>query len=140
MTPRARQQLSALREAPPEKLGAMVNDILLDIYNQLDDVRAVGGIRALDWLYFDTGASVTPTAAPFANGNLKVSCAFSPVGVVVLTLERLKPAGQFVLTNSVDVKWRFAGGETGDGALTVDFITGLSPSASYRVRLGVVRG
>lgn len=141
MTPvRARQLLTALREAPPERKESALNDILTDLYSQLDAIRTVGGVLALEWLTFDTGTLFTPTDRPFANGNLRVSCPFSPVGVVVLALERTRPAGQFVPTTAVDVKWRYAAGPDGDGALTVDYITGLQGNSSYRVRLGVVRG
>ena len=134
MNPRSRQQLAAMKGASPEALQSLLNDILQDVYQQLDDLRAVGGWQALDWLMFDTGA------VAFASTPLRVSCPFTPQGVVLLALERLKPAGQPVLTNASDVKWHFAAGPSGDGAIMVDYISGLATNSTYRARLGVLRG
>lgn len=132
--PRSRSQLMALKSAPPEAKEAVLNDVLQDIYQQLDDIRLAGGLVALDWLSFDTGAT------PFSSSPLRVSCPFTPQGVLLLALERTRPAGQPVLTNASDVKWHFAAGGSGDGAVIVDYISGLATNSSYKARLGVLRG
>lgn len=132
--PRSRSQLIALKNAPSDAKEAVLNDILQDLYQQLDDVRAVGGLTVLDWLAFDTGGTA------FASAPLRVSCPYTPQGVLLLALEQTRPAGQPVLTNASDVKWHFASGAQGDGAIIIDYISGLATNSSYRVRLGVLRG
>lgn len=134
-------QIQADDMKSPETLRRVLNDNLALIARRLDELSAVNSVRMelLPDVTFDTGASVAAGAKPF-DGSLRVSCAFTPRGVSLLRLERVRPAGQPVLTNASDVKWRFLSGPNQGGVVVIDFVSGLATNSTYVMRLGVARG
>lgn len=135
-----RPQLQSADVKEPERLRTVLNQTLLDLCARLEALEAAKGITVLPEVRFETGASVTPTTAPFANGGVRVTCPFSPTGLFLLRLEVERPASQAISSLPSDVKWHFgAGPQAGDGLLIIDFVTGLLTNTSYRMRLGVTR-
>lgn len=135
-----RPQLKSADVADPESLRTVLNESLLDLYSRLEALEAVKGITLLPPISFETGASLGPTVAPFslASGGVRVTCPFSPTGLVLVMLETVRSPSVSSLAS--DVKWHFASGPgSGDGVLHIDFVTGLLVSTSYRMRVGVTR-
>jgi hypothetical protein len=125
----------------PQRLVRKLNDAFRSLGVRLEAVEDAGSTTTLEDLSFNTGPSVSPTVAPFANGRLRVACPFSPTGVVLLDLQQVAPPGQPVSTSANQVKWSFAsGGDAGAGAIIVEFVTGLAANTAYKLRLGVTRG
>lgn len=134
-----RTQLQADEVSQPETLRRALNPILLDLQARLEALEAVKGLTLLPEVSFDTGAALTPLVTPFAAGALRVSCPFTPTGVLLLRLEQVR-GGTAVPTTTNDVKWHYgAGPGAGDGVLHIDFVTGLAVNSSYKMRLGVTR-
>lgn len=141
MTARQRPTIQLDDVKDDQRFVRVLNAALANLATRLEAVENVRGVEALDELSFNTGATVTPTVVPFANGRLRVSCPFSPTGVVLLDLKQVNPPGQPVSTSANQVKWSFAsGGDAGAGAIIVEFVTGLAANTAYRLRLGVTRG
>lgn len=141
MTARQRPTIQLDDVKDDQRLVRVLNAALRDLATRLEAVENVRGVQTLDELSFNTGASVTPADAPFVNARLRVSCPFSPTGVVLLDLKQVAPAGQPVATSANQVKWSFAsGGDAGAGAIIVEFVTGLAANTAYKLRLGVTRG
>lgn len=116
-----------------------MNAILLGFAERLEALEATKGLVEIE-VGFETGATVTPLVAPFAGGLVRTSCPFTPTGMVLLHLQRTMPAGQPVPTLQSDVKWHFASGpRQGEGALIIDFVTGLDANSRYALRMGVTR-
>lgn len=136
--PQARQQLEASDFDDPEKTRAAINDALSFIWLRLEALESTPGMLSLD-VEFETGASVTPTAAPFVNGGVRVACPFTPTGLTLLRLQQTQPSASAVATGASDVKWSYATGPNGDGALIIDFVSGLSTNSRYSMRVGVTR-
>lgn len=123
------------------RLVRVLTESFRDVCLRLEALEEAKGVVTLDELSFNTGSTLTPTVAPFANGNLRVACPYTPTGVILLFIEQVNPPGQPVSTTARDVKWRFASGDqSGSGAIIVDFVTGLSANTAYKMRLGVTRG
>ncbi len=136
-----RPQLQADDVKEPERLRRCLNDILLGFALRLEALEAVRGLTLME-VQFETGAVVTVGTAPFtADGaGVRCACPFTPTGLVLLGLERTMPAGQGVSTSANDVKWHFAAGpKASEGALHIDFVTGLAVSSRYVLRMGVTR-
>ena len=145
MSSGSHSQLQSDDMKDPETFRRVLNDMLLVMQQRIDAMEGAPGLRILPLITFETGASVTPTDAPFsiASGGLRVSCPFTPTGLVLLRLQRVRPAGQPVPTVQSDVKWHYAAGagsSAGDGRLHIDFVTGLDASARYEMLVGVTRG
>lgn len=133
-----REQFQLDDVSDPVKLSRVLNDYALAVAVRLEALEAARGLYPLE-IGFETGAVIAVGTAPF-DGTLKVSCPFTPTGLVLLSLRKTMPAGQPVITNANDVKWRFtAGPGSAPGALVVDYVTGLSLSSRYVLRLGVTR-
>jgi hypothetical protein len=139
----ARTQLQNADVVSLGKLRTVLNEILLGIYQRLD---ALGGaIYVLPTVTFETpGAAPTPALQPFgsASGGLKISCPFTPTGLVLLRLTKVQPPGQPVSTLPSDVKWTYAAGPLGSagaGSLVIQFVTGLDSSSRYEMIVGVTR-
>ena len=136
---KARTQIQLADAAEPERLVRVLNAAFMEACTRLEAVESVKGVTVLPEVSFDYGAASSPTTAPFSGGGVRISCPFTPTGLVLLRAERVKPEGQPVSTTTCDVKWHFAAGpQQGDGAVILDFITGLS-TGSWRVRVGVTR-
>jgi len=135
--------VSASDAATPETLARVLNSIFLQLQTRLDELG--GAIYVLPTITFDTAkAAPSPTVAPFsaASGGLRITCPFSPTGLVLLRLTRVRPSGQPVSTLPSDVKWRYAagpGGSAGEGVLHIDFVTGLAADCGYEMIVGVTR-
>ena len=135
-----RPQISASDVKDPETFRRALNAILLDQATRLEALEGAKGLVELE-IGFETGAVVSATAAPFLNGGVRCSCPFTPAGLTLLRIEQTMPAGQPVSANAHDVKWHFAAGPgAGEGALHIDFVTGLSTNSRYQLRVGVTRG
>lgn len=133
-----RSQLPTDVMSDPEQLRRTLNDILTQQDARIEALEAVKGLTELE-IGFETGAAIAVGTAPF-DGSLRIACPFTPTGLVLLSIRKTMPAGQPVITNTVDVKWRFtAGPGSAPGALVVDFVTGLNVSSRYVLRLGVTR-
>lgn len=136
----ARPQIQRDDAAEPEKLRKVLNEVLLGISTRLEALEGVKGLTVLPEVTLEIGATYSASAAPFLNAGVRVSCPFSPTGLVVLRIERVQPAGQPVLTSAVTVDWKFVGGPSaGDGALVINYVSGLAVSSRYVMRLGVTR-
>lgn len=136
--PASRPQLQSSDVKEPEQLRKVLNQTLLELCSRLEALEAAKGVYVLPEVRFETGAAVSPTDAPFASGGVRVTCPFSPTGLVLLRLETLE--SQAISANATDVKWHFAAGpSSGDGVLIIDYVTGLSTNLAYRMRLGVTR-
>lgn len=139
----SRQSLQADDVATPESFRRVLNDILLGIFTRIDELG--GAIYVLPTVTFETpGAAPSPSLQPFgsASGGLRISCPFTPTGLVLLRLTKLQPAGQPVSTLPSDVKWHYAAGPQGsggNGAVHIDFVTGLDSSSRYEMIVGVTR-
>ena len=137
-----RTQLQADDVKEPERLRRVLNDFMLDQSSRLEALEAVSGLTLLPLLSFDTGGTLAPTSPPFSlsAGGLRLTCPFSPSGLILLRLESVAPSGQPISSLASDVKWHFAAGPgVGAGVLHVDFITGLAINSSYRALLGATR-
>lgn len=120
----------------------MLNEYLLGFATRLEALEATKGLVEFE-VGFETGAAVAAGTAPFtADGaGVRASCPFTPTGLTLLRIERTMPAGQSVSSNTHDVKWHFAAGpKAGEGALHIDFVTGLEINSRYALRVGVTRG
>lgn len=136
-----RPQLQSDDVKEPERLRRVLNDVLLGLAKRLEDLEATKGLVEME-VGFETGAFVAAGTAPFtADGaGVRCACPFTPAGLVLLRIDRLLPAGQPVSTFAHDVKWHFAAGpRASEGAIHIDFVTGLDASARYQLRLGVTR-
>ena len=135
-----RPQLTSADVKDPETFRKALNTILLDQATRLEALEGAKGLVELE-IGFETGTSVSPTVAPFLNGGVRCSCPFTPTGLTLLRIEQTMPAGQPISTNAHEVKWHFAAGPgAGEGALHIDFVTGLSSNSRYQLRVGVTRG
>ena len=133
-----RPQIQSNDIKEPERLRVVLNQTLLELCARLEALEAAKGITVLPEVRFETGGSVSPTTGPFAGGGVRLTCPFSPTGLILLRLETLE--SQAISTSATDVKWRFAAGPSaGDGVLIIDYVTGLSTNLAYRMRLGVTR-
>lgn len=124
----------------PERLATTLNDVFLDMATRIEALEAVKGVFLLPEVSFETGASVGPTVAPFsfASGGIRITCPFTPTGLLLLRLEDVR--GGTASSLASDVKWHFAAGPiAADGVLHVDFVTGLAVNTSYRMRVGATR-
>lgn len=138
-TPKQRSQIQEDDAASPSRLRRVLNDIILDLSTRIEKLEAAKGITQLDEVQFDTGAAVAVGTKPF-DGSLRLSCPdFTPTGLVLLQVERIRPAGQPVITNAVDLKWRFLGGRKQGGTVVIDFMTGLATNSTYTMRVGATR-
>ena len=136
----ARPQIQRDDAAEPEKLRRVLNDILIGLSQRLDALEGAKGITVLEDVVVEIGGTYASGTRPF-DGGLRVSCPFTPTGLVVLRCERTQPAGQPVLTSGIAVDWRFLGGPSaGDGAIVLNYVTGLATGSRYSLRLGVTRG
>ena len=135
-----RPQLQAQDVATPEKLVRVLNDTLLELAARLEALESMKGVHVLPEVTFETSAALAPTSSPFslASGGVRISCPFSPTGLILL---RLEPArSQTVSALASDVKWHYAAGPgAGAGVLHIDFVTGLLVNTMYRMRVGVTR-
>lgn len=139
-----RTQFQADDVSNPENLRRVLNDYALDIATRLEALERLKGLTVLPEVTFETGAAIGTSTAPFTQdgAGLRVSCPFTPTGLVLLSLVRTMPAGAAVSGSASDVKWHYAAGAAGgagDGAIHIDFVTGLSVSSRYVMRLGVTR-
>lgn len=126
----------------PQRLRRVLNDIILGFATRLEALEAAKGLVEIE-VSFETGAAVAAGTAPFtADGaGVRCSCPFTPTGLTLLRIERTMPAGQPVSANAHDVKWHFAAGpRASEGALHIDFVTGLEINSRYVLRVGVTRG
>ena len=138
----ARPQLQSDDVGEPEKLRRVLNDILLGYATRLEALESSKGLVELE-VSFETGAAVAVGTAPFAadGAGVRCSCPFTPTGLTLLRIDRTMPAGQPVSTSSHTVQWHFAAGPgAGEGAIHVDFVTGLEINSRYVLRIGVTRG
>lgn len=127
--------LDALRDA--------ANGIFTQLYERLEVLESGCTVVPLEDVTIETGAAVSPTDPPFSasSGRVRVTCPFTPKGLVLLRIERLFPAGDYTGTTASDVKWHYAAGpQAGDGAVFIDFVTGLTTNSRFRMRLGAIRG
>lgn len=138
--PASRPQLQSSDVKEPEQLRKVLNQTLLELCARLEALEAAKGVYVLPEVRFETGGAVSPTDAPFASGGVRVTCPFSPTGLVLLRLQVERPASQAISSLPSDVKWHFgAGPQAGDGLIIIDYVTGLLTNTSYRMRLGVTR-
>ncbi len=136
-----RPQLQSDDVKEPERFRRALNDILLGIALRLEALEAVRGLTLME-VEFETGAAVAVGTAPFTQDNAGVRCAcpFTPTGLVLLRVQRIMPSGQPVPLLANDVMWHFAAGpKSSDGALCIDFVTGLLANSRYVLRMGVTR-
>jgi hypothetical protein len=136
-----RTQIQADEASDPEKLRRVLNEALLEMATRLEALEAVRGLTILPEILFEVGSAYSPTAGVFsmAGGGVRITCPFSPTGLVLLSLVKAD-GGQDIIANACDVKWHFAAGPgAGTGVLHVDFVTGLSVNTRYRMRVGVTR-
>lgn len=136
-----RPQLQADDAADPERLRRVLNDVLLGFAQRLESLEATKGLVELE-ASFETGAAVAVGTAPFTpdGAGVRCSCPFTPTGLTLLRLDRTMPSGQAVSANAHDVKWHYAAGpRAGEGALHIDFVTGLAINSRYVLRVGVTR-
>lgn len=136
-----RPQIQADDAKDPERLRRVLNDILNGYSLRLESLESARGLVEMS-VEFETGGTVAAGTAPFtADGaGVRCSCPFTPTGLVLLYIERTMPSGQPVSANAHDVKWHFAAGpRAGEGALHIDFVTGLSTNSRYAMRMGVTR-
>lgn len=134
----ARPQIQSADATDPERLRRVLNDILIGLYQRIEALEAARGVTALPQVSFDTGAAIALGTAPF-DGGTRIACPFTPTGLVLLLLQQTTSAAP--LTSATDVKWHYAAGQgPGDGAVIIDFVTGLAVNTSYVLRVGVTRG
>lgn len=141
---KSRTQFRSENVADPESLRVVLNDFALEICSRLEALESAKGITILPDVSFETGAKLDATTAPFTQdgAGMRVSCPFSPTGLVLLQLTRVSPAGSPIIVATSDVKWHYAAGAAGgagDGVVHIDFVTGLAVSSRYVMRLGVFR-
>ncbi len=135
-----RPQLQTSDVTDPERLRTVLNTDFLELYARLEALESVKGLTVLPEISFETGKGLLPTQPPFskASGGVRVTCPFSPTGLVLLRLETVR--SQAISALPSDVKWHFAAGPgAGDGVLHIDFVTGLLIDTAYRMRVGVTR-
>ena len=136
----ARPQIQRDDASEPEKLRRVLNGILLELSTRIEALEGAKGMTVLPDVTLEVGATYSATAAPFLDGGVRISCPFSPTGLVVLRLERVQPVGQPVLTSAVSVDWKYVGGPSaGDGAVIINYVSGLAVNSRYVMRLGVTR-
>ncbi len=136
-----RPQLQSDDVKEPERLRRVLNDILLGFATRLEALEATKGLVELEF-QFETGAAVAVGTAPFTqNGaGVRTSCPFTPTGLTLLRIDRVMPSGVAIPTTPSDVQWHFAAGpKAAEGALHIDFVTGLSTNSRYVLRVGVTR-
>lgn len=134
-----RPQLQSSDVKEPERLRVVLNQTLLELCGRLEALEAAKGITVLPEIRFESDAVLAPNTGPFANGGVRVTCPFTPTGLVLLRLETLE--SQAISSLASDVKWHFAAGpQAGDGVVIIDFVTGLTKNLAYRMRVGVTRG
>lgn len=138
--PAQRPQLQAADVKEPVQLRRVLNQTLLELCARIEALEAAKGITVLPEIQFEIGGALAPTSSPFLNGGLRVTCPFTPTGVVLLRLQPIWTAtGTPPLSVlASDVKWRFAAGR-GGGDVIIDFVTGLTTDTRYQMRLGVTR-
>ena len=137
----ARPQIQRDDASEPEKLRKVLNEILLGFSTRFEALEATKGLTVLPEVTLEIGGTYATNAAPFLDGGVRVSCPFSPTGLVVLRVEQTQPPGQPVLTSAISVDWKFVGGPSaGDGALVINYVSGLAINSRYSMRLGVTRG
>lgn len=136
-----RPQIQSDDAKDPERLRRVLNDILNGYSLRLEALEAAKGLVEME-VGFETGAILAAGTAPFTADGAGVRCSvpFTPTGLTLLRLEQTMPAGQPVSTNAHTVSWHFAAGpRAGEGALHIDFVSGLATDSRYVMRMGVTR-
>ncbi len=136
-----RPQLQTTDVSDTERLRRRLNDILVDLCLRIEALEANKGLVELE-VQFETGAAIAVGTAPFTQdgAGVRCSCPFTPTGLVLLRIDRVMPSGVAIPTTPSDVKWHFAAGpRAAEGALHIDFVTGLSINSRYVLRVGVTR-
>ena len=142
--PAQRASLQADDMAETGTMRRVLNDIFLGLQARLEALESARGVIILPTVTFETSGTVGPTSAPFdmSSGGIRITCPFTPTGLVLLNLVRVQPAGQAVSGATSDVKWHYAagpGGSGGDGAVHIDYVTGLAVLSRYEMTVGVTR-
>lgn len=135
-----RPQLQQSDVSDPQRLCVVLNETLLELTARLEALESVKGITVLPEVTFETGGALSPTSGVWsiAAGGVRVTCPFSPSGVILLSLQTVR--GQTVSSLASDVKWHYASGPgAAVGVLHIDFVTGLLINTAYVMRLGVTR-
>lgn len=135
----ARPQFTEQDVAEPSRLVRVLNETLLELAARLEALENMKGVHVLPEVTFETGGALAPTTAPFGiTAGVRISCPFSPTGLLLLHLAPER--SQTISALASDVKWHYAAGpNAGTGVLHIDFVTGLLINTRYRMRVGVTR-
>jgi len=138
MSPRrATTQFTKDDVSDAEQLTRSLTDFSSDVSSRLAALEACARVRVLDDIIVEMGSSIAVNTAPFP---LQVQTPFSVAGAWVVACEAVALGEAGIPTAGVAVWGRpVSGGTDGQGnAYEIQFITGLTASRQYRLRLAVV--
>lgn len=139
MSARDKQLIQSTDAADMESLRKVANDIFSNLYLRIEALEALKGVTVLPDIVFETTGTVGRGTKPF-NGGMKVQATgFTPTGVMILSLDKVRGAGA-APSGALSIYWHFASGPGGQGSIVIDYVTGLAINTQYRMRLGVTRG
>lgn len=121
----------------PEAVARSLNRLSQALSERLAAVEGLGRSAVLDDILIETGGSLAVGTAPFP---LRVQTPFSVAGAWVVLCECTSLGEAGVSTSGVTAWVRpVSGGPDGAGnAMEIQFISGLTTSRKYRLRLAVV--